>query len=154
MSMALNLNQAEIKWLLNTLKKIDFFANASIFNIDKIIGRFNQFDYKKGEVLIKEGAVGIALFIIRTGRCLVYKKKGWFGITPIVELKEGDFFGEMSLVFDDKTSASVKTSEPSTLYVLVKNDFNRCLADNPEMEKEIKYIAERRKYESLIKPKH
>jgi CRP-like cAMP-binding protein len=69
------LKQDDIQWLLRTLRKIDFFEPVSLENIDKVVSGFVKKRYRRGEVIIKEGAEGTALFVIKSGRCLVYRKK-------------------------------------------------------------------------------
>jgi len=142
------LTQEEIKWLLVTLRKIDFFSKASFENIDKIISSFSKYKYAKGEVILKEKKPGVALYVIRSGSCLVYKKKWLFGKKEIAILKSGDFFGEMSLILDELTSATVKSLEPAEIYVYLKSDFLSYLSQNQQLKDEITAIAQRRKYEN------
>ena len=144
------LTQEEIRWLLVSLRKIDFFATASLFNIDKIVSLFSKFEFKKGDKIINEGDSGLALYVIKTGFCQVYKSKGFFGKEKIAELKEGDFFGEMSLIFDAPASATVKCLSPVQIYAYMRSDFIKFLAENREFEKDIQHIAERRKFEISI----
>jgi len=145
-----SLSQPEVQWLIRTLRGIDFFARASLENIDRIIAGFRKQIYRRGKVIIKEGTPGTALFVIKSGKCLVYRRKGLFRREKLAELAAGDFFGEMSLLFDDLTSASVKAIEPAEIFVYLKSDFLRWLKDNPDLEKEIRPIAERRKYENIL----
>ena len=63
----------------------------------------------------------------------------------IATLKPGDFFGEMSLIFDNPTSASVMTAEPSELFMFMKSDFWYTLDGNTELQDQIRKIAEQRR---------
>ncbi|MEM4368122.1 MAG: cyclic nucleotide-binding domain-containing protein [Candidatus Anstonellales archaeon] len=143
-----SLNAAEIKSLLTALRKVNFLSVVSMETIDKIISRFFKKSVKKGTVIIKEATVGEAFYVIKKGRCIVYKKGGLFFTKKIVELKEGDFFGEMSLILDEKTSASIKALEDTELFVLLKNSFLEILNNSPELKKEVEFIAEKRKFQT------
>lgn len=143
------LNEKEIRWLFQALRKVNFFATATLNTIDKVVARFFKRHYKTGEKIIKEGQVGEAFYIIKSGRCLVYKRSGLFFTKKIAELKEGDFCGEMSLITDNKTSASVKALEPTEVYVLLKTSFVRLIEENKELKQEIEFIVEKRRYEAM-----
>lgn len=135
---------------MRTLRKIDFFEFVNLENIDKVTLGFIKKRYRRGEVIIKEGTEGKGLFVIKSGRCLVYRKKSFFKKEKLAILSSGDFFGEMFLLFEDLTSASVKALEPTEIFVYFKNDFLNWLKDNPKLEQEIRAIAERRKNKNVI----
>ncbi len=90
-----NLTQDEIRWLFANLRKVNFFANIGLDRVDSIVSRFSACDLPAGKKIISEGVAGEALYIIKSGECEVFKKKGWFGKKIIATLKEGDFAGEM-----------------------------------------------------------
>lgn len=71
-------------------------------------------EFREGEYIIRQGEVGEELFIILEGACEVVEDKNWFknnsskdesssgteepNIVRLVTLREGHFFGEMSLM--------------------------------------------------------
>ncbi len=147
--MSRTLTQDEVSWLFKNLRRVNFFTKVTIDNIDRIVAKFGVYSYEKGKSIIKEGAVGGALYIIRSGECEVSKKKGWFGSARLAALKEGDFFGEMSLVSDEPTTATVRTLAPAEVFVLLKRDFLALKTDNKELSDEIDFIIERRKFDTV-----
>ncbi len=142
------LTEKDILELLVSLRKVNFLSILSLETVDKIVAQFFKICVKKGTLTIKEGEQGKAFYVINKGKCLVYKKQGLVFIKKLAELKEGDFFGEMSLIFDDKTSANVKAITDVELFVLLKTSFTKILNDNPEVKKEIELIAEKRKFQT------
>lgn len=142
------LTEQDIRGLLVSLRKVNFLSILSLETVDKIVAQFFKIYVKKGTLIIKEGEQGKAFYVINKGKCLVYKKQGLFFTKKLAELKEGDFFGEMSLIFDDKTSANVKAITDVELFVLLKTSFTKILNDNPEVKKEIELIAEKRKFQT------
>ncbi len=143
--MAEEMTPEEIKSLFSALRKINFFSLVPMKTMERMISQFIKKEYKKGEAIIKQGKAGTALYIIKSGSCLVYRKTGWFSKQDIATLKPGDFFGEMSLIFDNPTSASVMTAEPSELFMFMKSDFWYTLDGNTELQDQIRKIAEQRR---------
>ncbi|MCX7716653.1 MAG: cyclic nucleotide-binding domain-containing protein [Endomicrobia bacterium] len=142
------LTEQDIRTLLVSLRKVNFLSIVSMETIDKIAAKFFKQAVKKGTIIIKQGQQGKAFYVIKKGKCVVYRKQGLFLVKKIAELKDGDFFGEMSLIFDNKTSANVKATEDTELFVLLKTSFVNILNENPELKKEIEFIAEKRKFQT------
>ena len=146
------LDTEEIKWLYKILAKIDFFSEIPINDTDKIINKFFKESFPADKVLIEQGAKSEALYIIKHGCCKVCRKKGIFGkIVDVATLNEGDFFGEMSLLFNFPAFCSVKTVAPTDIFVYLKSDFLELLKSNNALLGKIKHIAEIRRYEDFKK---
>src|SRR3989339_1455863 len=138
------LAEDELKQLFSALKKINFFASIPIKNMDRVIEQFAKITAPRGRKLIKEGREGKSLFVIKSGGCLVYRKKGWFSKQKLNNLSAGDFFGEMSLIYDTPTSATVVAAEPSEFFIINRNDFNKVLEDSPEVLRKVRQVEQER----------
>ena len=68
-----------------------------------------------GEVVIREGDPGEALYVIQEGRVKVEKRAGDKTVT-LTELGPGTAFGEMSLLEPSPTSATVTAMENGELW--------------------------------------
>jgi CRP-like cAMP-binding protein len=146
------LNEEELKWLFKVLAKIDFFKEVSITDIEKITKKFFKETAAANKVMIEQGTKSEAIYIIKTGSCNVYRKKGIFGKTEtIAVLKEGDFFGEMSMMLNFPAFCSVKTVEPTEFFTYLKSDFLSLLSSNAALFEKVKHIAEIRRYEDFKK---
>ena len=75
------------------------------------------------EVVIREGEPGESLFLVREGRVGVEKGTGANAL-KLAELGPGSAFGEMSLIDDVPTSATVRTLEPCSFLVISRLDLN------------------------------
>ncbi len=93
-------------------------------------------DIEKGEVLLREGDDGEEMFFIIKGQVKVYLEKDGHDIV-LNDLKEGDFFGEMSLLEGVKRSANVKATEKTTLQIIDKKAFKELLDESPPRIKKI-----------------
>jgi len=81
-----------------------------------------------GCVIIEANAIGEALYIVREGTVRVLRDGEVLG-----ELQPGELFGEMSLVDDLFTSASVEADGEVELIVLPRAPFEALLAAYPAM---------------------
>lgn len=84
---------------------------------------------KKGDVIIEENALGQALYLVETGQVKVLKGEGK-SQEELAILGRGQLFGEMSLVEDDLTSASVVAATEVDLLVIHRAEFERLLAND------------------------
>jgi len=142
-----HITQEDAKWLYINLRKVKFFAELNIRQIDHIINYFDKYTFNPGEFIIREGKHGKALFIVYTGKVHVFKKKFLWSHRFLAELGPSSFFGEMSLLNYSLTTASVKAVEPVSTFVLLREVFMRLLDENPELEKEVKMITQKRQIE-------
>ena len=63
---------------------------------------------------------------------------------PIASLGSGDFFGEIALVTGSPRTATVTSTEPSTLLVLGDREFWRLVDEAPSIQTSVlKVLAER-----------
>jgi serine/threonine-protein kinase len=76
--------------------------------------------FQPGEVLINEGDVGDAAYMIVSGRCRAYRTVGGERETLAV-MGAGDVFGEMALLLDEPRAASVEAVDAVTVLVLDKH---------------------------------
>jgi len=76
--------------------------------------------FRSGEIIIREGDVGDAAYMIVSGRCRAYRVVGEERETLAV-MEAGDVFGEMALLLDEPRAASVEALDPVTVLVLDKH---------------------------------
>lgn len=91
----------------------------------ELIRRFEGHDVAPATVIIREGEAGQGLFVILLGEVEVSKSDGLEGDRPVARLGAGDVFGEMSLLDDRPTNATVRALTASTLLFLGREYFRR-----------------------------
>ena len=87
---------------------------------------------KKGEKIIEEGALGQGLYLVENGSVKVCKEENG-KIEEIAKLGRGELFGEMSLIEDQLTSASVEAATNVGLIVIKREDFEELINKNSEI---------------------
>jgi rhodanese-related sulfurtransferase len=108
--------------------KYGAFSQLPPAHIDELLRRFERIEFKKNDVVIREGAEGDFYFVIENGRCKVERMVG--GVSMLLsELKSGDAFGEEALVSDVKRNATVTMKSDGSLLKLSKEDFVELLRE-------------------------
>jgi len=119
---------------------IEMIKNISIFSpiacdeeiIKKLANCLIEKEFKKGDVIIKEGEIGTSLYIIYSGSVRITKQTTYKDSYTVVILKDHEniFFGEICLLEDSVRTANVICEEDSIFYILQRDDFNRLCSEN------------------------
>lgn len=134
----------ELKWLEQGLRTVGFFSKLGREQLAAVLPFMLMVECPKGFTICEEGGPGDGFYLIYKGRVSI-TKKGW--TKPVAALEEGEFFGEMALLFGQPRTATAVTSEASHLFCLSAEDFQRMVKKHPEMARSIKRIAEARRLE-------
>ena len=99
--------------------------------LNTLAERGEAYSFEAGEVLIREGDIADALYILVHGRLKAFTrdKKGHELVLNM--LGRGEFFGEM-LLDGGRRSASVKAVASSLCVVVTRAQLNHFLRDHPE----------------------
>ena len=85
--------------------------------------------FKQGDRILTEGRAGDALYVIWSGRVRVSRKFDQESFV-LTELGPYDFFGEMSLIDDSPTSATVDAIVETTLFKMTGKDFKAITSEH------------------------
>jgi len=105
--------------LISCLKIIRFFQNMPISKVVGIANVMQLESYSKGKVVFNDGSEGDKLYFIYSGKVKVVKDD-----KLVRELEEGSLFGEISLLLNEKHSATVIVlTDLVKIYTLSKEYF-------------------------------
>jgi cAMP-dependent protein kinase regulator len=116
-------------------------VNSSIFKSfspqerKQILGKFTMEKFPLGATVLQEGASGDSLYIVKKGEVEVFTSTPQGAKVSLGRLKEGDFFGEISLLTGRPRTASVKVLQPAELVHLTKRDFDEVTVGHPEVRR-------------------
>jgi cAMP-dependent protein kinase regulator len=116
----------------NLLAGSALFQTFSPEERHKILEAVTLEEFPAGVLVIEEGTRGECLYILKSGEVEVFASGSQKEKVTLATLKEGDYFGEISLITGRPRTASVKTLRPSELVRLGKEDFDRIVALHPE----------------------
>lgn len=90
----------------------------------QLLSRFTAHEVTPGTVLVKEGQVGRGLYIILYGQADVTKLENDENVL-VATLGSGDIFGEISLIKESPTTASVSAASHCTILFLPREYFQK-----------------------------
>lgn len=140
-------------------------AQKSSYNIERLLGQVSVLsalsseirtqiaersvvaEYGTGEFIVRQGDQGDSLYIIRTGSCGVYVRRNGKHENRIATIDSGDFFGEMSLLTGEPTTATVRAMVDSSVIIIDKENFSNILNDNPTISVQLGEILAKRQKE-------
>ncbi len=130
--MSVVINEAD--QLFQFLKNVKLFAELSPDSLARLGGCLKTAEFPPSEVIVREGAPGVSMYIIKSGLVEVRKKDPTTGIDFLVaQLSEGAAVGEMSLLTGKPRSATVTTVQPTIVFTLTRADFRNLLTQHPEI---------------------
>jgi CRP-like cAMP-binding protein len=124
---------------IDALKRVPLFAELSKSDLKTLAQIADDLDLAAPRELIGEGEPGRQFFVLLEGEAVV-RRKG----RKINTLGPGDFFGEIALISDRPTTASVTTNGPARIVVITRPSFSRLLRTTPRIQqKMLQALAER-----------
>ncbi len=114
----------------------DFMTEAKgIDSLKKLSEERDVRMYKKKDDIYKEGGYPKGIYFVSKGKVKTYQTSE-SGKELITELhKEGDFFGYLSLLQDEKYASSATALEDSEIYMIPKEDFFSLLYKNADVSR-------------------
>ena len=124
----------DFEQLIQFLKNVRLFSEMGPESLTKLAGCLKSAEFPAQEVIVREGAPGVSMYVIKSGLAEVRKKDPVTGIDFLVaELGEGAAMGEMSLLTGKPRSATVTTVRPTVVFTLTRADFRNLLTQHPEI---------------------
>src|SRR5206468_271995 len=108
--------------LMEPIGRIEFFQGIDRKLLKKVAESAIVCDYEKGETIVKEGEMGLGMYVILKGRVEVTKDKDG-GSIRLAELGPDQFFAEMSLIDEKPRSASITTIEETECLLFTRDSF-------------------------------
>ncbi len=126
------------------LKQVPLFNSFSDEQIDILskVGIVKKFT--KGYLIVNQDDPGDTLYIVISGHVKVSLLNEDGKEIVLSLMKEGDFFGELSLLDDEPRSASIIAIEDAVLFLVTRRQFYQLIASHPViLKKVIKEICTR-----------
>jgi CRP-like cAMP-binding protein len=113
-----------------------------------VLARFTVRRFMAGEKIIEEGRPGTGFYVILVGCASVRHRVPDGTQVDLSILREGDYFGEMSLLSGATAQATVRAESITEVLVLAPQDFYDLAADHPEIWAVVQGEAERRRQDT------
>lgn len=134
--------------LLNNVMAISpLFKDFDPAERKSIVEKFRMKQADDGEVLIAEDTNSDGLYVVLHGGVQVARNDGPEPV-ELARLKEGDIFGEMSLLTRQPATATVTSVGSSILLRLPRESFQELVVTHPQILELVSELTERRKGET------
>lgn len=122
---------------ISLLAQCPLFAGLSRWELKSISQLMRLMEYKKGEIIYREGEEADGFYVVVSGRfeaaaaAIDIKKR------VLAYLRRGDYFGEMSLLTNQPHSATLRALSDSLVLFLRKDDFKNTIEHNAAISVEL-----------------
>ena len=105
------------------LANTDLFARVDREHLGAISAWVQLQNFNEGQTIEREGDLGTALHVIRSGGVDVYQGYGTDNQQHLASFDEGEFFGEMALLLGRPRSATIIANQPTECMVILRSTF-------------------------------
>jgi CRP-like cAMP-binding protein len=118
----------------------------------ELLRRFEGVEVDPGSEIIRQGDRGQGLYVVLSGSLQVSARpQGAPDEVPLAELGAGDIFGEMSLIADQPTMATVRATSRCNLLFLARVYVERLASAIPEIHGYFATVAARRAEDNSLR---
>lgn len=122
-SSAIKQNSASVGFI----ESVKLFESLSPMEKMQMADALKPVSFAEGELIIKEGDVGNAFYIVEDGEVICTKNKAGVEVEVSDRLGRGAFFGELALLSHDTRQASVKAVSAVSALMVDRATFKRVL---------------------------
>jgi CRP/FNR family transcriptional regulator, cyclic AMP receptor protein len=115
------------------LARVPLFTSMKPALLDELAGKLSPKSYRRGEVIFHQDDPGSAMHIVKSGQVKIATTSPEGEEVIMAILKDGDFFGELSLLDDKPRSANAAAMEVTQTLTLRRDVFMDMLSRHPEM---------------------
>ncbi|CAG7725786.1 unnamed protein product [Allacma fusca] len=122
------------------VEEVPLFHSVARSILQDVVSRLSFEVFLPNDVIIWANTVGDCMYFIEHGSVSILTAEGG----PVCTLHDGDFFGEMSMVFNELRSSTVIATSYCDMYRLDKDDFIDVIEPYPQVYETIVKVAEAR----------
>lgn len=125
------------------LRSVPLFTQLEKGLFEEILKKVTLLTIPENREIFCEDDQGDSFYLIRDGEVNVYRNING-SETVIAILSDGQFFGEMSLISDEKRNATVKTTKRCNLVRITREDFLDIVKKDDHVLRELREVVEER----------
>jgi voltage-gated potassium channel len=120
------------------LEKVPLFKYSTQTLRNVLLLALKAETFAPGGYIVREGELGKSIYFISRGTAEITSNEGknTHGI-----LEDGDYFGDLSLILNEKRTASVQALTYCEIFILTKSDFDSIKNEYPEFKNVLKKMS-------------
>jgi small-conductance mechanosensitive channel len=129
------------------LRQQPLFKSLTDSQLDSLLPRGRIVHFGRDEKIIQQGENGDSMFILVSGEANVVVERN-SSPTHVASLREGDCFGEMSLLTGERRSATIMAHTDCEVVEIGKPVLAKSLKENPELLNKLSELLAKRQMET------
>lgn len=127
---------------VTSLKNTEIFKALGDPELEELSKRLKERIYPPNTAIVREGASGDSMFVIKSGKVEIRKQEPSLGVDlTIATLDSGACFGEMALLTGKPRTATVMAIQATEVFVLEKKDFEALMTEHPTLSLSLNKIV-------------
>ena len=119
--------------LTTLLAQIPLFASLRPDHLEQLAGKLTLRKYEAGTTIFNKNDPGSTLYIIKNGQVNISAPSPGDEEVVLATMRNGDFFGELSILDSKPRSATATAMETSEVFTLERDDFLDVIHTEPEL---------------------
>ena len=119
--------------LYEVLSKVPIFQDLSRREFRRIRDILHRRSYSEGEAVVKEGDVGVGMYVILAGEVAIVQEGTDGEQTELASFGAGDFFGDQVLLDESPRTASAIAREATRAVGFFRPDLLELIESNPRL---------------------
>ncbi|TNE44812.1 MAG: cyclic nucleotide-binding domain-containing protein [Deltaproteobacteria bacterium] len=124
----------------DVLRSVPMFSNLSTQSLTALQSRIQIEDAPEGTLIFSEGQRGDRMYIVNQGAVQITRQIEGVGEDQMAMCREGDYFGELSLIDNAPRAANARAVEPSRLLVLRKAQLEELMFEDHAFAREFLWV--------------
>jgi CRP-like cAMP-binding protein len=124
----------------NLMATHPLFSSLARHERKAVLARYELVHSNTNDILIEEEQLGPGLFVLLSGTATVSRRRGAERVL-LGSLRPGDVCGEISLLFDQHTTATVTAHEPVESLFLSRSAFLSLLNEHPQLRSQLTLLS-------------
>ncbi|HEV3284026.1 MAG TPA: Crp/Fnr family transcriptional regulator [Solirubrobacteraceae bacterium] len=115
------------------LGRVPVFSTLEQSDLERIGQLAVPRQFEPGQAVFREGDQSDTCYIVREGQARAIRTHGDGRTITLATFGPGDIFGELAMFEDERRSATVEATEPTSVVAVLGPDMRRLMAEHPEI---------------------
>ena len=128
---------------IELLRQVPLFRELSELSLAMLDRHCQIEEVLEGDLIFAEGQRGDRFFVVFSGAIRITRQIEGVGEEPLSVCRQGQYFGELSMLDDEPRSADARAIEDSQLFVIRKSDLEELMFVDKAFSQEFLWVVAR-----------